>query len=126
MASTDHRPKRGAYFLRVLVDRNIRPILEPADHWRAVQLLAPTSPEILADIFDLTAGVRVGNLVIDSADKVARWYGRNRSYKLAPVYPIANKFKVAPGSCIVGATTTEYAILQVIVERMEPPPGELE
>jgi len=109
------------YFHRATVNRNIMPILLPADHWRKVQVLVPASPLVLGDIFDLTAGIKVGHQTIDKPELIPLYYGHNRSYKLTPIYPIANKFKVAPGCCIIATADTSYATLQLIVEPTHAP-----
>lgn len=112
---------RVPYFKRATVNRNIMPILLPEDYWRKVQVLVPASPLIMGDIFDLAAGIKVGDIDIDKPELIPLYYGHNRSYKLAPIYPIANKFKVAPGCCIIAAVETGYATLQLIVEPTHPP-----
>lgn len=106
---------------RATVNRNIMPILLPEAYWRKVQILVPASPLVLGDIFDLTAGITVGDIAIDKPELIPLYYGHNRSYKLSPIYPIANKFKVAPGSCIIATAETGFATLQLIIEPTHAP-----
>jgi hypothetical protein len=113
--------QEGAKFHRATVNRNIMPILLPVGYWRKVQILVPASPDIFGEIFDLTAGHKLGHLVIDRPELVPQYYGHNRSYKLSPIYPIANKFKVAPNHCIVAASSTSFAVIQIITEPTHPP-----
>ena len=102
---------------RVPLTQEVRRFLEPADHWRRVQLVLPSET-----VFFIDEDLDVASSGLDTRPDSGKGPGANRTYKMPPLDGDQQiEFRLAPGQWLVGAVQQGTAQLTMIVEWEEGP-----
>ena len=112
--------------IRAPLAQELRCVLDAATYFRKVQILVPSSPDIYADVFNLDGSKLVipddPETAVITPDQAVAWFGHNRGYKLAQIYPgAAVAFRLFPNQIIVAQSGFGTTTITLVVQPTHAP-----